>query len=472
MIRSKVFFCLLIIFSFLSSCISVELIPYEPNITPFEWKFGPNILKASATVSPTYTDTPTKKPIPTATLTPTRTQRATRTKSPSPTRTATPTFTGDQYLEDIIKGNIFITPYEIVLNTVATDSNGESFEIFGLESIDKSIMFAYPEFTFHLLVYHLNNGTKELIGEFYVPERSHWETIIGDMSPTHISLIDWDNVSFWGFLPGGLDPRLEYFYKEIDEIKKPLSLSIYFSDINQNGFPEFTIRWEYLLANGPLYSLHYYEIRDKKAGWQTESLLSSDTNNDYSVVDLNASFPGVLIPGYTVHSIDPLSLNVIDIPFGGFINFKVYEWDGTAYRDVSTSNANDYISYAETYADSLRGNYGNPFYSDFPVDSDGTNLYSILFLYERVGLAGEGLDLFLELSDPKHWPGTHIRPLCWLQLARAEAREDFLQRNPFSFLDVYIYEPLDSLIDYYKNHPNTNVLQKYNLSACEELLQE
>ncbi|MFC1878917.1 hypothetical protein ACFLZW_03290 [Chloroflexota bacterium] len=466
--KSRIWLCFLVLMSLSSSCISFDLIPNEQNIKPVEVTVAPKNQLFSHQVLLTLQIPPTQTPIP-------------PTKTTSPTLTFIPTITRKPTWTNTPTNTPIVNDFSVIIQ----DPDGDKFLISGHEKKerdqDENLGFFYDLGIFHdftITISHLRNGEEIFVGQFYNPSISHWEEVFHDSTPDSFELVNWDESL--GVSGGNIfyPPYLYNHYTNFEQMDLFYNKG-HFSDINQNGMLEFTIMWEFVSNRFSVRSLQFYEIRKTDSSEQFSDPITNDDDIGYTVVDLNEYFPGAIVPGAIIFTADPLTFHLIDIPFWAFFeykgisNFRVYQWDGTAFRDVSTRYSDDYVSYAETYVERLRTLYGNQFVISRggPMHTADTDLYQILFFYERAGLANEGLTLFLELSDPKHWPGTDTHTLCWLQLARAQASEEYLQRKPFTFFDIN-YQGFISLVDYFKNHPNLQGLQKYDVSACEELMQE
>ncbi|NUM44351.1 MAG: hypothetical protein HUU38_06550 [Anaerolineales bacterium] len=262
--------------------------------------------------------------------------------------------------------------------------------------------------------------------------------------PISCVAVDWENPFTWSFFGGPTQDDLN-----------AISASGAWSDVNQNGNPEFAVLYRYC-SNGCLnygvIAVHLYEI-------QTTS----------KVVDLTANLPGVIEPikGF-VHSTDPLDFYIYDptleycYKWCTIETFWIYAWDGEAFIDVTPKYADEYRKKGETILASLKEKK-----AVWPREFD---LLEILFLYEKAGLRREAVDIFLEITDLSRWPNAIPDEVCWLQFARASIQEDFGRGRPFQF-------PAFDLTNAYVETsfalahllPKMDT-QKYDLSACIALL--
>jgi len=234
--------------------------------------------------------------------------------------------------------------------------------------------------------------------------------------------------------------------------QKMLGINGVWSDINQNGLPEFIVRYNYC-ENGCLIreygegevSTHFYEIKTKT-----------------KVVDISADLPGVFEVRHFVHSKNPLNFYVYDPTkytcwWCPIETWWIYAWDGERFVDVTPKYADEYIKKGAEIIDSIKKKYGDVF-------SD-TEMLSILSLYEKAGLRDEAIKVFYELTNPLHWPDSGK---CWLQFVRALAMDDYKNGRPFritnwEYVDVYGGKLERELIEFFgSGYESSN----YDLSAC------
>jgi hypothetical protein len=152
------------------------------------------------------------------------------------------------------------------------------------------------------------------------------------------------------------------------------------------------------------------------------------------VSDLSAGLPGRL----DLHpaSLDPLVFEAADwLQYGTATRIgtpTLLAWDGRRYADVTTQHSSLLEAHIAALRKKLEAGYG----SRLEQESQQADAYSLLLLYERLGRQKDGLDAFLEVTDPSHWPGDNDRTLCWMQLARARAQDESARGVSFTLLPV------------------------------------
>ena len=174
-------------------------------------------------------------------------------------------------------------------------------------------------------------------------------------------------------------------------------------------------------------------------------------------------------PFYMVHSSDPYSFWVYDPTL--WYCYKcvidtwwVYAWDGEKLADVSAQYTDDYRKVGQELLQSIRNSYGTTYWE--------WRLLEILFLYEKAGLRAEALQEFMDISDPVHWSQDDPWRVCWLQVARASAAEDYRLGRPFRFPPVSLSDALgypDLMLQHALEKQYIDP-ERYNLSACLPLL--
>ena len=81
------------------------------------------------------------------------------------------------------------------------------------------------------------------------------------------------------------------------------------------------------------------------------------------------------------------------------------------------------------------------------------------------------MDIFLEISDPSNWPDASSEEVCWLQVARATAIDDYKNERPFQFPEIRIEGAFVDIKHQFANSfdPDFDVLD-YDMSACDEFM--
>ncbi len=235
---------------------------------------------------------------------------------------------------------------------------------------------------------------------------------------------------------------------------EPINAKGSWSDLNQNGMPEFAIKYHYCsnaCENYGVISVHLYEIKTTS-----------------KVVDITADLPGIIEPiKGLVHSTDPLDFYVFDptleycYKWCTLETFWIYAWNGEQFVDVTPKYVDEYRAKGERLIASLE--------QKETVSFREWDFLEILFVYEKANLRQEGLDHFLEITDPARWPNADPWEQCWLQGARAQALEDYAIGRPFQF-PIFRFqsfaEPIwevEDTVEYFVGTP-------YDLSACVALL--
>jgi hypothetical protein len=368
--------------------------------------------------------------------------------TPTFTPTATPVMEVSRYLK---KG------YEQIFSGSIPGPNGEIYSIFGVTDPKLNPLSGLDVLSPEVcrLLFYRNDGVKNtLIGSLGAPASPKSENFTEYTTyPVECSLINWDEVGgeFSGVFSFFIHANPDY----ANEIRQALHLNHYMSDINQNGLPEFTVSGFYC-SNGcstEEFAIHFYEIQ-----------------GPHSVVDITGQLPGVILPWRIIHSKDPFTLAVWDISQVYkrrtlIETYWIYQWDGKAFKDVSSQHANDYRVMAEPLVEGVKAGFGSPF--DSTKSATDLEVLTIFSMYQKAGLRNEGLDLFLELTDPVHWPGTPPYPACWLQLSRARAQIEFKLDQPFTLPIPSDYLDLAgpfSTSQYIQQNPE---YASYDLSACK-----
>ena len=387
--------------------------------------------------------------------TPTKAQTSippTLTSTWSPTHLALPT--GDAFFEKLSDQG-----YQVVDSAKIVPDKGPEVQLFILAGKTYSIDEDSPEHC-RLLFYQIVQGKPRLFASLKAPatpKGGSWgEGGFYSDYPSHCRIVNWD--SFKGFHAG-----VFYFWLESDttypsEIREAFDAHLYASDINHNGLPEFTVSGFYCsnACNGQEEAVHFYEIR--KDG----------------VVDLTGHLPGVVFPWEMSYSTDPPTLYVRDISLQYTLreliySYWLYEWNGNDFVDVSPKHAKDYQEREEPLITQMRAHFGSPFPPVIQIPDDYSGdvaLLELLFNFQKAGLRDQAFSIYMDLSDPAHWPGTEPEIVCWLQLIRARAQEEYRKGLPFSLpWNIDLEQPLPFSLSRYLEH--TPEYKKYDLSACQ-----
>lgn len=383
---------------------------------------------------------------------PTRTVQVSNPGQQAPAATSTPTATIVTAISETLPGP---TAAAIDTDVFAQDLLNRDHELLASSSTVGPKDFVYSAYLFknnridpildepktdicRLAIYRLDNGENELLrsftGPLYAPNNRY-------TYPVFCEAINWDSPSqniTWG---GEIS----------QETRTLLGLYGYWSDINQNGLPEFAVYYQYC-AQGCLdygaVSVHFYEIK-----------------NTYQPANITADLPGVIQPWNMVHNIDPLDLWVYDntLEYQPLVNIEtswIYAWDKTRFTDVSQNYQAEYAAQINQIASGIRDKYG------LALTEPHIEMLKILVLSNKADLPRtQTLTTFMDLSNPIHWPGTNPTLACWLQLARAYAQRDAAKGRPFSMPPNETIVNGPRLEEFLENED----LIKYDLSACESL---
>jgi hypothetical protein len=343
--------------------------------------------------------------------------------------------------------------YDLVFSSSTVGPGGYIYSVYLYADSTFQIKFPYADREISptegcKIVFYRSDGETNVLVESFAPPK-YPEGSIYSNYPVGCRPNHWNEVEdFWLF------SIYWWFPPPTDEVFEKLNLQGVWSDINQNGLPEFAMYFQYCpnaCLNHGAVATHFYEI-------QTTS----------EVVHITADLPGVIEPFYLVHSNDPLDFYVYDptlwycYKWCIIETWWIYGWDGEKLVDVTSRYKDEYITRGESIKASIQDKYGESF-----RDSE---LLTILFLYEKAGLRSLAIESFLELSDPSNWPNASLEELCWLQSARATALEDYEKGQPFRFpefqlegaqLPVLFQLPQVILkIDH----------NKYDISACLDII--
>jgi hypothetical protein len=290
-----------------------------------------------------------------------------------------------------------------------------------------------------IVAFYVSDGTKnQLINTFYANSYSK-DVDIYPQGEYH--LMYWDDPPDGRYFPDFL-----YFIDTSSFDRQTLRLNGFFSDINQNGLPEFSLLGYYCPFSHCEIKYDFYEIR-----------------STHSIVDLAANLPDHLSP--YLRQADPPTFTVMKdynyTSYNRITTRRYYRWDGTDFTDVTLEYASVILGYAEEIRKAIEGKYGSSFDGDAFTIND-IDIWRMLLLYENAGEQSKGLEAFLDVTDIAHWPGTFPDTTCWLQLSRATAQKDYAHQRPFSILTQITYgsTPLEEILSRFAGLP-------YDLSACE-----
>lgn len=262
--------------------------------------------------------------------------------------------------------------------------------------------------------------------------------------PVSCTPYDWDNIgNYWWFEP----PDAETY--------QLLGLKGTWSDINQNGNPEFAVLYQYCpdacLDYGAI-ALHFYEFE-----------------SETKVVDITANLPGVIEPFNLLHSKNPIEFYVYDptlwycYKWCIIQTWWIYSSDGEKLVDVSSKYSNEYQENVEHIISEIMQKEA--------VSYQEWDYLEILFEYEKSGMRERAIQTFLEVTDLPLWPEASKEEICWLQFVRALAQDDYESDRPFRLpeLSFYLAADFPYLV------PRALQLQpidqtKYDLSACSSFL--
>lgn len=242
-----------------------------------------------------------------------------------------------------------------------------------------------------------------------------------------------------GYFPAGGKPVYcdAYGFREptepdaYQEAYRALHFDGYWSDINENGLPEFYVDYWYCFnacGGYPEGATHFYEIQDVE-----------------TVVDITEDLPG-FINWWRLNSVTPTTFYVDDpshvyAPHYWIPVSWIYQWDGSSFVDVTLQYADEYVKEGDELAAEWQAKQGQPFQSSFDV----LTLLKIPLLYEKAGRTEEGLDRFRDLTSLAHWPATEPEIACWLKETNEQFRADYEAERPLSlgfYLNLYLAGPL------------------------------
>ena len=295
-------------------------------------------------------------------------------------------------------------------------------------------------------------GSDTFVVGFYL-RRGGIDQFIGSVSPSPYSehipiypsyyrLANWDN-------PQASMLGLSHVDTPDGPLRQLLGLQGYAADINRNGRPEFVFGAEYcpIACSSTTLGYDYFEIGE----------------ND-QILDLASGLPGRI--RFVPIQVDPPVFDASNSYWIGdsaavFLPHFV-SWDGAAFVETEQGVEAELLKRIQVHTERLKLTFGER----FGRDQDQADAINILLLYERIGKRQEGLEAFLNLTDPQNWPRLNQRSLCWLQTARATAQQELKEGAPFS-----VFLSMSSGISLYPS-PGPAVLAAplaaagYDVSAC------
>jgi hypothetical protein len=321
------------------------------------------------------------------------------------------------------------------------DSDGFIYTAYLFSNRERWLEFLDDPFI--LAFYRWDGKENVLIGTAY----PSWYTKHEPIFPRYYALANWDD-------PYNSMLGLSVVENPDEQTRQLLHLQGYSSDINQNGRPEFIFGAEYCPAScsRPTYGFDYFEIR-----------------NSRQVVNLAEGLPGRIDLYPTVE--DPLTFEADDAIWYGFFTQiflpYFYVWDGQKFADVTQQHQAEILSRIDALLAEVESSYGQA----FEREDLESGVYQILLWHQLLGMRRKGLDLFLEITDIPNWPSSDLNQICWLELSRARAVEDYSKQLEFSIVPSSYY-----LAGALGDYPGlSNLLESfdettYELSACYELV--
>ena len=450
---------LLILFSFivLTACTNaptLTTLPFTPTpVPPISSPIPSETTDILATRNAANTQIAIDATTRIAGLTSTQAEKATLTalvptNTPQPTFTATPTPNPTSTLVPVSESDPFFNEMQTkgyrVVDSGSIERDGFIFSAYLFreprENEENRLESTIRE-TWIMAFYRWDGQKIELMRTFYPAQYN--KQILESVYPYQYKIIDWDNpLTTLAF---------EFLLEVEDDLRQILEFSGISSDINQNGWPEFTFIAQYCPSScsSPTVEFHFFEVRPDGA------------------YDLAADLPGHL--SYHPISIDPLVFSASEEYGYGFLSQltipRYFRWENDKFTEVTLEYTNQILEWVNSGVAELKSNYGQPFST---VVSE-LDLIRIPLVYEQLNMREQGLELFLEISDISHWPNTDSEYTCWLQFTRAQFLSEYEMNKPFTvpsspnglaFTTIIKRE----FVNYDQN--------KYDLSACLALIQD
>lgn len=296
-----------------------------------------------------------------------------------------------------------------------------------------------------LVAFYRRDGAKDvLLGVQYLPPIEDYYS--GVEYADVAGILNWN----WPFY---VQPQMLHMDVELEadaETRPILNQYNFSSDVNQNGLPEFTVLMQFCVCSKPEGGIQLFEVQ-----------------NTAVVKNITQNIPKLTF--FKPHSKTPFTFYVRD-KLGGFsyeylyyliVVDRIYAWEGSEFIDVSSRYADEYLTEANGIISQVKPFYGSSFEK---VEIPDPLILRILKLYEAAGMSKQGLQVFLELTDSSHWPGSPNESLCWLQLARATAQQDIATNQEFDLSVVYLWYGFSHLDE---NSRQSFQQASYDISACD-----
>lgn len=295
-----------------------------------------------------------------------------------------------------------------------------------------------------IVAFYRRDGVKDvLLGVQYLPSID--DPYYGNEYADVAGILNWN----WQFPVQLQMLRMDISSEAAAETRPILKQSNFSSDVNQNGLPEFTVLMQFCVCSKPEAGIQLFEIQ-----------------NTAVVKNITQNIPKLTL--FKPHSKTPFTFYVHD-KLGGFsyeylyyliVVDRIYAWEGSEFIDVSSRYADEYLTEANGIISQVKPFYGDSFDK---VELPAILLLRILKLYEAAGLSKEGLQVFLDVTDSSHWPGSSNEFFCWLQLARATAQQDVAKHQEFDLSVVYLWYGFSHLDE---NSRQSFQQAGYDISAC------
>lgn len=310
--------------------------------------------------------------------------------------------------EDPLPAELLNINYELIFNTSHDGPGNLVFSVYAFKNMELEPLYGgESDSEICRLAFYRWNGVENVFitsfGAATYPEASRYGGF-----PVNCHLANWDDDFWFTDIWGPNWP--------IDEIRGTLNLRGYWSDINQNGLPEVGVLYWFCpnACYGYEGAVQFYEIQ-----------------NTDKVIPITSNLQGILLPWNILYSKNPPTLKVFDPsleyePHNFIDTWWIYAWDGMQFTDVTPDYAEEFLRGVEQRETLIREQYGSP------ITFTRTDFLAILFQGEKYDVREEALEIFLEVSDPVHWPGTEQIYVCWLQIIRDQAQRDYNANKPFT----------------------------------------
>ena len=132
------------------------------------------------------------------------------------------------------------------------------------------------------------------------------------------------------------------------------------------------------------------------------------------------------------------------------------------FVDVTIDYADLILMEIDAMQNELSASFGQPIVSERAQEL----MIEVLLMYQEIEMREEGIRIFLEMTDPANWHEAEQESLCWLQVARASAQDEFESDEPFS-IPHSTHTYFDAYLNSVQNFMEGRDLSSYDLSACE-----